>query len=168
MEGYDPNAKVNPPLRGESDRTAVVEGLADGTVDVIATDHAPHAPEEKDQELALAPSGLVGLETALALALTELVAPGALTLLEAVRRLSTAPARLLGLGDHGGPVAPGRPAHLVVFDPSALWTIEPTRFRSKGRNTPFGGRRVRGRVLHTFLRGRPTVRDGELLDPVAV
>jgi dihydroorotase len=146
----------------------VVEGLADGAVDVIATDHAPHAPEEKDQELALAPPGLVGLETALALALTELVAPGALTLLEAVRRLSTAPARLLGLGEHGGPVAPGRPAHLVVFDPSALWTIEPAEFRSKGRNTPFGGRRVRGRVLHTFLRGRPTVRDGELLDPVAV
>jgi dihydroorotase len=167
MEGYDPNAKVNPPLRAESDRAAVVQGLADGTIDIVATDHAPHAPEEKDQELVLAPPGLVGLETALALVVSELV-PGALTMLEAVARLSTAPARLLDLSEHGGPILPGRPAHLVVFDPSSEWVVEPARFRSKARNTPFAGRRVRGRVLHTFLRGRPTVRESEVLEPATV
>jgi dihydroorotase len=168
LESYDPNAKVNPPLRTERDRAAIVAGLADGTIDAIATDHAPHALEEKDQELALAPPGIVGLETALALTITELVEPGHLSLTDAVARLSVAPAALLRLADHGGPLLAGRPANLVVFDPSAAWTVDPSQFRSRGRNTPFAGRRVHGRVLHTFLRGRPTLIDAEVLEPSLV
>jgi dihydroorotase len=162
LEGFDPHAKVNPPLRSEHDRAAIVAGLADGAIDAIATDHAPHAREEKDQELTLAPPGMVGLETALALTLSELVSPGHLSLTAAVERLSTAPARILGLDRHGGPIAPGRPANLVIFDPGAAWTVDPSSFHSRCRNTPFAGRALRGRVLHTFFEGRPTMRDGAL------
>ena len=163
LEGYDPNARVNPPLRSESDRLAIIRGLAEGTIDAIATDHAPHAAEEKDVEFQSAPPGLVGLETALALTLTELVEPGHLTLMRAMECLSTAPAQILGLTAHGGPVAPGRPANLVVFDPACKWVVEPSKFMSKSENTPFGGRTLQGKVLHTFLHGRPTVRDGSVL-----
>jgi dihydroorotase len=167
VAGYDPNAKVNPPLRTERDRRAVIEGLADGTIDAIATDHAPHAFEEKDQELSYAPPGLVGLETALGLTLSELVRPGQLTAAQAIERLSTAPARILGL-ERQGRLEVGGPANLVVFDPEARWRVDPERFHSKSRNTPFGGRELRGRVLHTFFAGRPTVRDGELQNEVLV
>jgi dihydroorotase len=165
LETYDPNAKVNPPLRTEPDRAALVNGLADGTIDAIATDHAPHSPEEKDQEFAFAPPGIVGLETALALTLSELVEPGHLTLADAVARLSSRPARILRLDHQGGPLVPGSAANLVVFDPVAVWTVDPSRFRSRCRNTPFTGRSVRGRVLHTFLRGRPTVLDAQVVEP---
>jgi len=164
LEGYDPNAKVQPPLRTENDRLAVIAGLADGTLDAVATDHAPHALEEKDQELTFAPPGMVGLELALGLTLTELVEPGHLGLAEALDRLSTAPARLLGLDGHGGPIEPGAPANLVVFDPSAGWEVDPDAFHSKSRNTPLAGRKLRGRVLHTLFKGRPTVRDGQVSD----
>ena len=157
VESYDPHTKVNPPLRAETDRAAVVEGLRDGTIDAVASDHAPHAVEEKDGEFTIAPPGMVGLETTLALTLTELVEPGMLTLAQAIDRLSVRPARILELDDHGGPLKAGTPANLVVFDPEATWTVDPARFRSKGRNTPFAGRAVRGRVTHTFLRGRQTV-----------
>jgi dihydroorotase len=111
---------------------------------------------------------MVGLETALALTLTELVAPGHLSLAQAIERLSAAPARILGLGDQGGHIAPGRPANLVVFDPDASWTVDPARFQSKSRNTPFADRALKGKVVHTFFRGRPTVRDGALADGVLV
>jgi dihydroorotase len=161
LEGYDPNCKVNPPLRGHEDRDAVIAGLVDGTIDAIATDHAPHAPEEKDQEFTLAPPGLVGLETALGLTITELVLPGHLTLANAIERMSIAPARILGLSSQGGPIAPGRPANLVVFDPEETWTVDPSTFRSRSRNTPFSGRTLTGKVLHTFFNGRPTVRSEE-------
>ncbi|MFN2389805.1 MAG: dihydroorotase [Actinomycetota bacterium] len=167
LEGYDPNAKVNPPLRTEADRAAVIEGLADGTIDAIATDHAPHALEEKDQELAYAPPGMVGLETAFALTVTELVEPGHLSLPAALRLLSTTPARLLGLADQGS-LRVGGPANVVVLDTAAAWTVDPARFHSKAGNTPFGGRALRGRVLHTFFRGRQTVRDGELVHEALV
>ena len=163
VESYDPMAKVNPPLRSEEDRAAVVAGLADGTIDAIATDHAPHSLEEKDQEFTYAPPGMVGLETALALTLSELVAPGRVGLGDALVLLSTRPARILGLDGQGGPIERGRPANLVVFDPAARWTVDPSAFASRSRNTPFGGRRVTGRVLHTFFGGRPTVRDGAVL-----
>jgi dihydroorotase len=163
LEGYDPNAKVNPPLRAERDRAAVVKGLVDGAIDAIATDHAPHSQEEKDQEFTFAPPGVVGLETALGLTLAQLVEPGHLSLSQALERMSTAPARLLGLTAQGGPVVRGRPANLVVFDPDARWVVDPAAFRSKSRNTPFAGWSLRGRVLHTFLYGRPTVRDGEVM-----
>ncbi|MFP5352786.1 MAG: dihydroorotase, partial [Actinomycetota bacterium] len=162
LDDYDPMTKVNPPLREESDRLAVIEGLKDGTIDAIATDHAPHATEEKDQEFSYAPPGLLGLETALALTITELVDPGHLSLSQAVERLSAAPARILGL-DGQGTLRAGSPAHVVIFDPTRQWTVDPERFQSKSRNTPFGGRKLRGRVVHTFFYGTPTVRDGEIL-----
>lgn len=161
LEGYDPNAKVNPPLRSEDHRVAVIAGLADGTIDAIATDHAPHAIEEKDIEFQYAPPGLVGLETALALTLTELVEPGHLSLPDAIDRLSCAPARILGLGEQGS-LAEGRPANVVVFDPAAAWEVDPARFHSLCRNTPFGGRKVTGKVVHTFFGGKPTVMNSEM------
>lgn len=167
LEDYDPMAKVNPPLRFETDRVAVVEGLKDGTIDAIATDHAPHAAEEKDQEFSYAPPGLVGLETSLPLALTELVHAGHMNLLEVIDRLSTTPARILGLDGHGI-VKEGTAANLVVFDPEARWTVDPAGFHSKSRNTPFAGRELKGRVLHTFFNGIPTVRDSALTMGVTV
>ena len=163
LTGYDPNAKVNPPLRTEDDRAAVIRGLTDGTIDVIATDHAPHADHEKDQEFSYAPPGLIGLETALALTITNLVDPGHLSLVDALVRLSTAPARILGLADQGGPITAGSAANLVVFDPAAQWVVDPQQSYSKSHNTPFSGTTLTGRVLHTFFRGRPTVRDSVLM-----
>ncbi len=168
LASYDTNAKVNPPLRTERDRAALVAGVADGTIDAIATDHAPHALQEKESEFTLAPAGIVGLETALSLTLTTLVAPGLLTLRDALERLSTAPARILGLEGHGGPIEPGRPANLTVFDPAATWVVEPQRLHSRSVNTPFAGWELSGVVRHTLLRGRPTVRDGELVTEVMV
>jgi dihydroorotase len=168
LEGYDPNAKVNPPLRTDTDRHAVIEGLRDGAIDAIATDHAPHADHEKDQELSFAPPGMIGLETALALTLTELVEPGHLTLTQAIERLSVAPAKILGLADQGGPITAGRPANLVVFDPGAEWTVDAASFRSLSKNTPFEGRTVKGKVVHTFYGGRHTVRDGEVVEGALV
>lgn len=162
LESYDPNAKVNPPLRSEEDRTAIVRALADGTIDAIATDHAPHALEEKDVEFQYAPPGMVGLETSLALTLTELVHPGLISLTRGIELLSVGPSRILGL-PQGGPLTPGDPAHIVVFDPDGEWTVDPARLRSLCKNTPLVGRTLRGRVLHTFFAGRPTVRDGDVL-----
>jgi dihydroorotase len=200
---YDPVFKVNPPLREKADVEAVRLGLADGTLDAIATDHAPHAREDKEVEWASAPPGMLGLETALAVTLTELVAdpgpgaphpsptgtphphhsdrgaparegsptgragraavhspPGYLDLTAAVERLSAGPARCRRVPGHGGPVAPGAPANLAVFDPAATWTVDRAKLASRARNTPFHGRELRGRVVHTLLRGAFTVRDG--------
>jgi dihydroorotase len=167
LEDYDPLMKVNPPLREEDDRRAIVEGLADGTIDAIATDHAPHALEEKDQEFLYAPPGMLGLETALALTIGELVEPGHLSLSRAVELLSTTPARILGMEGQGR-IAEGAPANLVVFDPAARWTVDPARLHSLSRNTPFAGRELTGKVIHTFFRGRQTVRDGALLEGAGV
>jgi len=160
LRTYDTNLKMNPPVRSAEDRDALRAGLADGTIDAVATDHAPHAVEEKEAEFDRSPPGTIGLETALAVVLTELVGPGVLDLLTAVERLSATPARILGATDHGGPIEPGRPAHLAVIDPGAAWTVEPP-FASRGRNSAFLGRRLRGRVVHTFLSGRSTVSDGK-------
>jgi len=157
---YDTNMKMNPPLRSGEDRRELRAALADGTIDAVATDHAPHAVEEKEAEFDQAPFGTIGLETALAAVLTHLVEPGELTLSRAIEALSTTPARILGTGDHGGPIEPGRPANLVVFDPSAEWAVEPP-FASKSRNSAFLGRRLRGRVVHTMLRGELVVADGK-------
>jgi dihydroorotase len=165
--GYDPNAKVNPPLRTEEDRLAVIAGLADGTIDAIATDHAPHAPEEKDQEITLAPPGMIGLETALSLVLTELVEPGHLTLPAALRLCSVAPASILGLASHGRPIEPGEPGNLVVFDPDASWTVA-APFQSRSNNSPFIGRTLKGRVRHTFYNGHQTVSDSIVTGEVLV
>ncbi|MDP9295468.1 MAG: dihydroorotase [Actinomycetota bacterium] len=160
LSTYDTNLKVNPPLRSVDDRDALRAGLADGTIDAVATDHAPHAVEDKEAEFDHAPPGTIGLETALAAVLTELVEPGKLPLTRAIEALSTTPARILGVSDHGGPVAGGRPANLTVFDPAAEWTVEPP-FASRSRNSAFLGKRLRGRVVYTLLRGELTVADGK-------
>jgi dihydroorotase len=157
---YDANLKVNPPLRTAEDRAALREGLADGTIDAIATDHAPHAVEEKESEFDAAPPGTIGLETALPAVIAEVVAPGHVSLARAIDAMSTAPARILGAPDHGGPLAPGRPANLVVFDPDAERVVE-APFHSKARNCAFLGRRVRGSVVYTVLRGAVVVADGK-------
>lgn len=162
LVSYDTNLKVNPPLRTAADVEAVRAGLADGTIDAIATDHAPHAAEEKEAEFEAAPPGMLGLETALAVVLTELVGGGVLGLPEAVRRMSANPARILGLDGQGGPVVAGAPANLVVFDPEARWKPDPSAFASLSRNTPWAGRELRGRVVHTLYGGRLVVRDGRL------
>jgi dihydroorotase len=150
-EGYDTNAKMNPPLREAADREAIREGLRDGTIDVIATDHAPHHYDAKEREFDDAPNGIIGLETALGLAITELVDTGVLTLSELVRRMSTTPARIFNLP--GGTLAVGAPADVVVFDPAVEWEVQPGTFFSKSRNTPFAGRRLHGRADLTIVRG---------------
>jgi len=155
---YDPVFKVNPPLRADADVAAVKAGLGDGSLDAIATDHAPHAPELKELPFDQAPPGMLGLETALALALSELELP----LAEVLALLSWRPAAIAGVTDaHGGLLEPGRPANLCVIDPNATWTVDAARLASKARNTPYDGRQVRGRVRHTFLRGEPVVLDAE-------
>lgn len=158
VAGYDPVFKVNPPLRTAEDVAAVKAGLADGTLDAVATDHAPHPAEAKEAPFDQAPPGMLGLETALSLALTELDLP-----VERVLALmSWQPAAVARVGDrHGGPVAPGRPANLCVIDPDATWTVDAGRLASRSRNTPFAGRSLTGRVRHTLLRGEPVVVDGE-------
>jgi dihydroorotase len=156
--GYDPVFKVNPPLRPQSDVEAVRAGLADGAIDAIATDHAPHTPETKDQPFDQAPPGMLGLETALALAVTELELP----LSRVLALLSWQPAAIAGLtGDHGGPVVPGAAANLCVIDPTETWTVDPAALASRSRNTPYAGRALTGRVRHTVLRGLPTVLEYE-------
>jgi dihydroorotase len=157
---YDTNLKVNPPLRSTEDREALRSALADGTIDAVATDHAPHAVEDKEVEFDQAPPGTIGLETALAAVLTYLVEPGLLDLVRAIEALSTSPARILGAREHGGPIEPGRPAHLVVLDPSAEWVVE-APFASRSRNSAFLGRRLRGRVVHTVYDGELVVADGK-------
>jgi dihydroorotase len=155
---YDPVFKVNPPLRTDADVAAVRAGLADGTVEAIATDHAPHTQEDKERAFDQAPPGMLGLETALALALTELDLP----IEHVLALLSWQPARIAGLEEaHGGPVAEGRGANLCVIDPAATWTVDPARSASRSRNTPYAGRTLTGRVRHTVLRGEPVVIDAE-------
>jgi dihydroorotase len=122
--------------------------------------------EEKDREIELAPFGMVGLETALGLALTELVEPGHVGLLELLNLMSSNPARILGLAGQGGPVTPGAPANLMVFDPAMSWTVDPGAFQSRSRNTPFAGRELKGRVTHTFFNGRITYRAGRIAEEV--
>ena len=148
------DAKMNPPLRTEADRQAVIEALRDGTIDAIATDHAPHSPEEKAQPLESAPFGIVGLETAFAVSYTALVLPGYLTLLELTRLMSAGPVSILGLRREG--LAVGAPADIAVFDIRKPYAIDSGRFASKGRNTPFGGMEVYGRCALTVCGGKVT------------
>jgi dihydroorotase len=150
--GFSTNTKMKPPLRSERDRDALVDGLADGTVDCIASDHAPHHPDEKDVEFNLAPFGILGLETTLSLCLDRLVHPGIIGLKRLIELLSTGPARVLGLP--GGTLRPGGPADVTLFHPGEEVTIRAAAFRSKSRNTPFDGWKLRGRPAGTILDGR--------------
>ena len=147
---YGTLAKMNPPLRTEADRQAVIEGLKDGTIDMIATDHAPHSIDEKGKPLTEAPSGIIGLETSLALCVTELVKPGCLTLMELMRKMSQNPAALYHLPYQG--ITEGAPADLVIFDPDEEWKVE--SFQSKAVNTPFKGWNLTGRVHYTICDGK--------------
>jgi dihydroorotase len=155
---YDTAAKMNPPLRTAADVESLREALRDGTIDLIATDHAPHHYDAKEREFADAPFGIVGLETALALVVTELVEPGIIDFATLVDRMSTRPARLFGLP--GGTLRAGTVADVTVFDPKHEWTVEPGAFLSKGRNTPYAGRKLRGRTLATIVGGRLVFRLG--------
>lgn len=156
LSGYDPLYKVNPPLRTPSDISALKRGLADGTIDAIATDHAPHPPDSKEMPLDQAPPGMLGLETAFALSLDEL----GMDLVDVIAALSWKPAAIAGVADrHGRPVAVGEPANLTVIDTDLRWTVVPAELASKSRNTPYAGRSVRGKVRHTLLRGVPVVID---------
>ena len=160
VRSFDPAFKVAPPLRSQDHVDALRTAVADGTIDAIATDHAPHAPHTKDVEFAYAPCGMTGLETALGVILADVVDAGVCDLARAVELLSTGPARILGTGDHGV-IEAGRPANVVVFDPDAVWTVDAAALHSRSRNTPFVGRKLRGRVVHTLLRGHLTVTNGE-------
>jgi dihydroorotase len=151
-EGYNTHAKMNPPLRSAEDVAALREAVRDGTIDVVATDHAPHHYDAKEREFADAPFGIVGLETALALVITELVEPGIIDLPTLVHRMATRPAQLFRIP--GGTLEAGAPADVTVFDPEREWIVDPSTFLSKGRNTPYAGRRLRGRAVCTIVGGR--------------
>jgi dihydroorotase len=151
-EGYDTNAKMNPPLREPEDREAIRQGIRDGTIDAICTDHAPHHYDAKEREFDDAPNGIIGLETALGLAITELVESGLLTFCDLVNRMSTMPARIFNLP--GGTLAPGAAGDITITDPKAPWTVNPAEFFSRSRNTPFAGRRLTGRAEVTIVRGQ--------------
>ena len=148
---FDANAKMNPPLREQEDVDALKRAIADGTVDCISTDHAPHTPTEKDVEFAEAPFGILGLETSLGLVLTELVEPGLITIEHAVKLMTSAPSDILGL--EAGVLREGGPADIAIFDPKAEWVVDPARSASLSRNTPFGGKTLMGLVKTTLCDG---------------
>ena len=152
VRGYNTNAKMNPPLRTESDRLAIREGLADGTIDAIATDHAPHHKDEKDVEFDLAMNGIIGLETSLPLSLT-LVSDGVLTLPELVDKMSCAPAKILGLNGRGT-LAPGSVADITIIDLESPWTVVAEKLASKSKNSPFLGWEMKGKAAYTILAGK--------------
>jgi dihydroorotase len=155
--GYDAVFKVHPPLRAEADREAVRAGLRDGSIDAIATDHAPHPADEKERPFDEAPPGMLGLEYALALAITEL----GMDLADLLAAMSWRPAAIAGVADrHGGPIVEGAAANLCVFDPDATWTIDGSGGASRSSNVPYVGRTVRGRVRHTICAGEVVVLDG--------
>ena len=151
-------ARVNPPLRNTMDRDAIFEAVKDGTIDCIVTDHAPHSEEEKARGLELAPSGMVGLETSLAVTLTQLYHTGAMSLPEIIAKMTINPARILGLDK--GHVAVGCDADLTIFDPNEEWVVDVNKFASKGRNTPFNGKTLKGKVKYTIVSGKIIYQDG--------
>lgn len=153
-EKYDTDAKMNPPLRTQEDCDAVIEGLRDGTIDCIVTDHAPHAAYEKEVEFDAAPFGILGLETAFPLTYTKLVLPGKLSLSEAIAKMTVAPARVLKLPGGAGTLQPGSVADIAVLDLEAEWTVDRAAVQSKSHNTPFHGWKVRGRAVFTMVGGR--------------
>lgn len=156
IQGYDPVFKVAPPLRTKADIDALKQGLQDGTIDCVATDHAPHPQHDKEREFDLAPCGMLGLETALGVLVTECADLGLPRIVDA---MSTAPARIRNLTDHGT-LEVGTKANITVFDPNATWEVVAEASASKSRNTPFAGRTLKGRVIHTMYAGRFTVREG--------
>ena len=153
-------ARVNPPLRTAKDIKGIIAGLKDGTIDAIATDHAPHSAEEKARPLTEAPSGMVGLETALAVTLTYLYHTGEMNLSDILRKMTINPACILRLPTKGR-LSIGADGDMVIFDPDEEWVVEPSQFASRGRNTPFGGKTLKGKVKYTIVGGRVVYREGE-------
>lgn len=151
-------ARVNPPLRSQSDVDAIIRGLQDGTIDAIVTDHAPHSAEEKARPLAEAPSGMVGLETSLAVTLTALYHTGKMSLSDILRKMTINPACILRVGT--GRLAIGAEADLTIFDPNEAWVVDPAKFASKGRNTPYAGQTLKGKVKYTIVGGNIIYREG--------
>jgi dihydroorotase len=151
VEGYNTNAKMNPPLRTDEDVAALREAVRDGTIDLVATDHAPHHYDEKEREFQNAPNGIVGLETALSVVVDSLVTPGHIDFRTLVDRMSCSPARLFGLP--GGSLRTGGPADVTIFDPASRWIVDPSKFQSKGRNTPYAGMTLTGRAISTIVAG---------------
>jgi dihydroorotase len=152
IRSFDTNAKVNPPLRTKKDVTAIKRGLADGTIDCIATDHAPHSIEEKEVEFDFAPCGMVGLETALGLVITELIEKKVLSWMQALAKLTINPARILNL--NSGRIRKNFPADITIIDPKTAWTVDPAKFQSKSKNSPFGKRKLKGKVCYTIMDGK--------------
>ncbi|MGB3676666.1 MAG: dihydroorotase [Candidatus Nanopelagicales bacterium] len=157
---YDPHFKVNPPLRTQEDVLALREGLADGTIDAVATDHAPHPVEDKECEWSAAAFGMLGLETAFSVVVESMVNTGLLDWVGVADRMSRRPAQIGRVKGQGGSIAAGEPAHLTLVDPAATWTVRPTELASLSRNTPYRERVLPGRVVHTIYAGNPTVTDG--------
>jgi dihydroorotase len=168
VASYDPLFKVNPPLRPAEDVQALREALADGTIDAVATDHAPHPPHDKDHAFGDAAFGMLGLETALGVVAEALVTPGLLDWAGVADRMSVRPARIGRLRRHGRPVQAGEPANLTLVDPSSPVVVDPAQLASRSRNTPFAGRTLPVRVVATLLDGRLTVRDGAVLEPAGL
>ncbi|HVU91507.1 MAG TPA: dihydroorotase [Jatrophihabitans sp.] len=168
LEGYDPVYKVNPPLRPAEDVEALRAALADGTIDAVATDHAPHAAHDKDHAFGDAAFGMLGLETALGVVALTMVQTGRLDWAGVADRMSVRPAAIGRLAGHGAAVAAGAPANLTLVDPDASWTVDPGALASKSRNTPFAGRALPARVVATIHDGRPTVESGALAEAVRV
>ena len=162
VASFDPVYKVNPPLRRAEDVQALRDAVADGTIDAIATDHAPHPREDKDCEWAAAAMGMLGLETALGIVAEALVVPGLLDWEGVAERMSVAPAQIAGLADQGRSIAPGSPAHVTVWDPNTPTLVAAEALASRSSNSPYLGRQLPGRVRHVFFHGRPTVLDGAL------
>jgi dihydroorotase len=152
IETFDPLYKMRPPLRTEEDIAEIRKGLKDGTIDVIASDHAPHSDEEKDLEFSFAPDGVIGVETMLGVVMTELVKPGILTLEQAIEKMTAAPARILGLPEKGT-LEPGADADITIIDPDREWTVDRWTLHSHSHNCPFHGRRLTGRAVITIVRG---------------
>ena len=161
VDPRDSSTKVNPPLRTEKDVEAMVAGLLDGTIDMVVTDHSPHAPEEKDREYIYAPSGFPGLETALGVLLTDLVHTGKIPMETLIERMTCAPARVFKL--NAGTLAEGAPADVTVIDPELIWTVDPKAFYTRGRHSPFAGRELKGRAVLTVVDGQIVMKDGVII-----
>ena len=161
VDPRDSSTKVNPPLRTAKDVEAMVAGLLDGTIDMVVTDHSPHAPEEKDREYIYAPSGFPGLETALGVLLTDLVHTGKIPMETLIERMTCAPARVFKL--NAGTLAEGAPADVTVIDPELIWTVDPKAFYTRGRHSPFAGRELKGRAVLTVVDGQIVMKDGVII-----
>jgi dihydroorotase len=168
VSNYDPVFKVNPPLRTDSDVQALRRGLADGTIDIVGTDHAPHPTEDKDCEWQSAAFGMVGLETALSVVVKAMIDTKLMSWTDLVDRMSITPAKIAGYSNHGQSIKSGAVANLTIINTTGKWTVDRNRLASKSKNTPFEGMELPAQVLHTFLNGNQILRNGEIMNGGAI